>query len=89
MINNIIGANKDNQTIYLFMDNAGYHRNEELVKYMKENNIIPVYNVSYHFMFNPIERLWAQYKNHFRRVLLEKMLDYPEAKSTPLKDALH
>jgi hypothetical protein len=28
------------------------------------------------------------YKQHFRKVLLKKMLDYPEAKSTPLKDAV-
>ena len=51
-------------------------------------NIEPVYNVAYRFEFNPIERLWAQYKNYFRKVLLRKMLDYPDAKSYPLKDAL-
>ena len=28
------------------------------------------------------------YKQHFRKVLLKKMLDFPEAKSTPLKDAV-
>ena len=70
------------------MDNANYHRNEDVVKYMKKLNIEPVFNVSYRFEFNAIERLWAMFKQHFRKVLLTKMLNYPEAKSTPLKDAL-
>jgi hypothetical protein len=28
------------------------------------------------------------YKQHFRKVLLKKMLAFPEAKSSPLKDAV-
>jgi hypothetical protein len=70
------------------MDNANYHRNEDVVKHMKKLNIEAVFNVSYRFEFNAIERLWAMYKQHYRKVLLTKMLNYPEAKSTPLKDAL-
>ena len=55
---------------------------------MEELNIEPVFNVAYRFEFNPCERLFAFYKGYFRKVLLQKMLDYPEAKSTPLKEAL-
>ena len=87
MINNISGA-IGKERLFLFMDNAKYHKNEEVIKQMKKLNIEPVFNVSYRFEFNPIERLWAQYKTYFRKVLLRKMLEYPEAKSSPLKDAL-
>ena len=87
MLDNISGAVGD-EKIYLFLDNASYHRNEDVRVHMKKLNIEPVYNVSYRFEFNPIERLWAMYKQYFRKALLKKMLDYPEAKSSPLKDAL-
>ena len=58
MLDNIAGAVKD-EKIYLFMDNAGYHKNELVVAHMKKLNIVPIYNVSYRFEFNPIERAWA------------------------------
>ena len=87
MLDNISGAT-GNEKVYLFMDNAGYHKSLEVVKHMKKLNIEHVLNVAYRFEFNPIERLWAQYKQHYRKVLLKKMLEYPEAKSAPLKDAL-
>ena len=38
---------------------------------------------------NPCERLWGQYKQHFRALLLDKMLQGPGVKGTPLLDALH
>ena len=87
MLDNIAGA-MNNEKVYLFMDNALYHKHEKVVAHMKKLNIQPVFNVSYRFEFNPIERAWAQIKNHYRKVLLQKMLQFPEAKSTPLKDAL-
>ena len=87
MLDNIAGATK-NEKIYLFMDNAKYHKNDLVKAHMKKLNIEPIFNVSYRFEFNPCERMFAMIKNHFRKVLLTKMLDYPEPKSTPLKDAL-
>ena len=41
MLDNISGA-VDDKKVYLFMDNAGYHRNEDVVKHMKKLNIEPV-----------------------------------------------
>jgi len=38
MLDNISGAVGD-EKIYLFMDNANYHRNEDVVKHMKKLNI--------------------------------------------------
>ena len=58
MLDNISGATK-NEKIYLFMDNASFHRNEEVVKHMKKLNIEPIYNVAYRFQFNPCERLFG------------------------------
>ena len=58
MLDNISGA-VGNEKIYLFMDRASYHRNEDVREHMKKLNIEPVYNVAYRFEFNPIERLWA------------------------------
>ena len=38
MLDNISGAIKD-EKIYLFMDNASYHRNEDVREHMKKLNI--------------------------------------------------
>jgi transposase len=84
MLDSVSGA-VDDEKVFLFMDNARFHKSEEVAKHMKKLNIEPVFNVAYRFEFNPIERLFAMYKQHFRKVLLRKMLDYPEAKATPLK----
>ena len=77
------------ERIYLFLDNASFHKNEEVRKHMKDLNIEPIYNVAYRFEFNPIERLWGQYKQHYRKLLLEKMLAGALPNEQPLKDALH
>ena len=66
------------------MDRASYHKNEEVKKEMAKLNIEPVMNVAYCFKYNPCERLWSQYKLHFRAILLEKMLRGPGVKGTPL-----
>ena len=87
MLDNISGAVKD-ERIYLFLDGASFHRNDDVKKHMKKLNIEPVYNVGYRYDFNPCERLWAMYKQHYRKVLLQKMLADPHPKDTPLKDAL-
>jgi hypothetical protein len=61
MLDNISGA-VDDEKVYLFMDNAKFHKNEDVRKHMTKLNIEPVFNVSYRFEFNAIERLWAMYK---------------------------
>ena len=35
----IISGAVDDKKVYLFMDNASYHRNEDVVKHMKKLNI--------------------------------------------------
>ena len=70
------------------MYRASYHRNSDIKKEMEKLNSEPVMNVAYSFKYNPCERLWSQYKLHFRAILLEKMLRGPRVKGTPLLDAL-
>ena len=47
----------DNRKVYLFLDGANIHKNEDVKTKMKALNIEPVLNVPWHFMYNPCERL--------------------------------
>lgn len=82
---------KDEKVIWLFLDRAGYHRGTPgstlRAKYV-ELNIIPVFNVAYKFVNNPVERYWSVVKTHFRAILLQKMLACPAYKEFPMKEAL-
>ena len=40
------------------MDNAGFHTHDDIAKKLKKANIEPVFNVKYHFDFNPVEKCW-------------------------------
>ena len=59
MLDNISGAVKGTDPIYLFLDGASIHRNPEVKKRMKDLNIQPVENVGYRYEYNPCERLWS------------------------------
>ena len=59
MLDCISGAIKGDERIYLFLDGASFHRNEEVKKHMTKLNIEPVFNVGYRFEYNPCERLWS------------------------------
>ena len=61
MLDSIKAAVQD-ERVYLFMDNASFHRNPEMKKRMIDHNIEAVMNVAYRYEFNPCERLWSQYK---------------------------
>ena len=49
MLESIRDAAPGDETVYLFMDNAGYHKTNEVKKKMVELNIIPIWNVAYKF----------------------------------------
>ena len=70
------------------MDGAKFHTSDETKQEMEALNIEPVINVAYRFEYNPLERLWGQLKQQYRKVLLQKMLEGPGPKDTPLLDAL-
>ena len=57
-----IHGKSDERKVYLFHDGANIHKNDEVKKLMMELQIEPVLNVSWHFMFNPCERLIGQLK---------------------------
>ena len=48
MLDNISGAVKK-ERIYLFMDNASFHKNEQVRQHMELLNIEPIFNVAYQF----------------------------------------
>ena len=37
------------EKVYLMLDQASFHRNEDVKSYMSKLNITPIFNVSYHF----------------------------------------
>ena len=74
MLESIRDAAKDDQPIYLMRDNASFHSGIDVDEKMKELKIIPVPNVKYRFEFNPCERLFAVFKQYYRKLLLQKML---------------
>ena len=79
------------ETIYLFLDQASYHKEQsEVAPELEKLKIVPVWNVPYRFEFNAgIEQWWGQLKARFRPLLLKKMLtEFPRRNATPLKDAL-
>ena len=73
MLETIRERAKDNKVIYLFVDNAGYHSKGEVDEAYERLNIVPVFNVGYQYMLNPVERYWSLVKHYYRKVLLEKM----------------
>ena len=88
MLCSIRDASKDNEVIYLFLDRAGYHRGSNIREKFTELNIIPIYNVPYKYVNNPVERYWSVVKTHFRALLLDKMLKCPTSREFPMKEAL-
>lgn len=96
MLHSIRERSGDTKVIYLFVDNAGYHSNKEnkdnekniVREAYQELNIVPVFNVGYKYVYNPVERYWSLVKQYYRKVLLEKMLKCPTAKEFPMRDAM-
>ena len=41
------------------MDNATFHKTDEVKDACEELNITPVFNVAYRFVYNPCERYWS------------------------------
>jgi transposase len=54
----LIAANSQARIIHWFMDNAGYHKSDEFLEFIKETNIQIHYLPPYSPNLNPIERLW-------------------------------
>ena len=72
-----------NEKIYLFLDNSKVH---PVYDEMEKLNIVPVWNVPYRFEFNAaVERYWAQVKQQFRKILLQKMIEHTSSVDTPLR----
>ncbi len=53
---------------YLIMDNASFHKGEEIENLIKESNIKLTYLPTYSPDLNPIEKKWAQVKYYYRKL---------------------
>ena len=54
----LIEANPNAENIHIIWDNAGYHKSEKILSFIKGTIITPHYLPPYSPNLNPIERLW-------------------------------
>ena len=54
--------------VYLFMDNLNGHRSKKTIEHMHARNMYPIFNVAYSPEFNPIELLFSQVKQVYRKI---------------------
>lgn len=53
---------------YLIMDNAAFHKGEEIENLIKSAKINLIYLPTYSPDLNPIEKKWAQVKSYYRKL---------------------
>ncbi len=53
---------------YLIMDNATFHKGEEIENLIKSSGINLIYLPTYSPDLNPIEKKWAQVKSYYRKL---------------------
>ena len=55
------------KTSYIIMDNATFHKGEEIDNIIKSAGINLIYLSTYSPDLNPIEKKWAQVKSYYRK----------------------
>ncbi len=53
---------------YLIMDNAAFHKGENIENLIKSANINLIYLPTYSPDLNPIEKKWSQVKSYYRKI---------------------
>ncbi len=59
----------------IFLDNCRVHHSKKVDEFLKENKIEVIYNVPYGPEYNPIERVWAQFKAEFKKQKMSLILE--------------
>lgn len=76
----LIDANPDAENIHIIWDNAGYHKSEQILSFIKDTKITPHYLPPYSPNLNPIERLWKiMHENVTYNRYYSKFSDFTEA----------
>ena len=63
---------------YVIMDNAAFHKSDELFEIAQRYNIHIIYLPAYSPDLNPIEKVWANFKRNIRKVI-KKCTTFKEA----------
>ncbi len=64
----VVRKNYDkNLPLFIFMDNAPWHKKDEVKIYCKKNNITLLFLPPYAPEYNPIERVWSFLKNKIKQ----------------------
>ena len=61
--------------VVIFLDNCRVHHSKKVDEFLKENKIEVIYNVPYGPEYNPIERVWAQFKAEFKKQKMSLILE--------------
>jgi len=76
----LIDANPHAENIHIIWDNAGYHKSEQILSFIKGTKITPHYLPPYSPNLNPIERLWKiMHENVTYNRYYPKFSDFTEA----------
>ncbi len=64
------------ENLFFFMDNARFHKGDEMIKYYKSNGIKIIFNVPYESNFDSVELSFRYIKNIlYKRVILKKVIN--------------
>ena len=72
---------------YVIMDNAKFHKSEEILDIAREYNITVIYLPAYSPDLNSIEHVWANFKRNLRKII-KKCADFQEAITLSLDKTL-
>jgi hypothetical protein len=67
-----------NEPLAIYQDNLSVHKTKETMKAYRYLNILPIFNLPYSPEFNPIELVFAQVKQIYKRKRLQKLANIEE-----------
>jgi len=73
------------QTKAVLMDNVSFHRSYDVVNFLKENGIEPLYIPPYSPRCNPIEEVFSLLKRNFRNLELTERMEFKERIMTSIE----
>ena len=72
---------------YVIMDNASFHKGEDIIEIAEKHQIKIVYLPAYSPDLNPIEKFWANFKRNLRKIV-KKYKSFQEAITIALQKTI-